>query len=55
MQEKINVKTSNYHADLENFYLQLVEEKVYKNAKAFKKSFVSAPQCPSAFGSGISR
>ena len=55
MQEKINVKTSNYHANLENFNLQLVEEKVYKNAKVFKKNCISAPQCPSAFGSGISR
>ena len=40
---RIDFETSNYHADLENSNLELVEEKVYKNAKEFKKTIFLHP------------
>jgi hypothetical protein len=40
---RIDFETSNYHADLENSNLQLVEDKVYKSAKEFKKTVFLHP------------
>lgn len=40
---RIDFETSNYHADLENSNLQLVEEKVYKNIRDFKKTVFLHP------------
>ncbi|MFD3003666.1 hypothetical protein ACFS7Z_25135 [Pontibacter toksunensis] len=40
---KIDFQTSNYHADLENSNLQLVEEKVYDNPKEFRKTVFLHP------------
>jgi len=40
---KIDFETSNYHADLENSNLQLVEEKVYKKTTELKKTVFLHP------------
>jgi hypothetical protein len=36
---RIDFETSNYHADLENSNLQLVEDKVYKSAIEHDRTF----------------
>jgi len=40
---RIDFETSNYHADIDKSNLQLVEEKVYKNVKEFKKTIFLHP------------
>jgi len=40
---RIDFETSNYHADLENSNLELVEEKIYNNAEEFKKTIFLHP------------